>query len=176
LFFQYLILSCKDGVLASHLLNKALVRMLHLDHLTVTALTLEEGVAHVRRALGVVMPFGGAHPLMETHNHLTRFGEGVFLEVIAPDFDVTPNRRRWFALDDAAMRNSLERSPRLATWVVRAADLRLALAQIPGAAGEPVCVTRGALSWGISVPADGSLPSGGAFPTMIEWPNEMRWV
>jgi hypothetical protein len=116
--------------------------MLHLGHLTVTALTLEEEVAHVRRALGVVMPFDGAHPLMGTHNHLMRLGEGVFLEVIAPDFDVTPKRRRWFALDDAAMRNSLERSPAARNLAIRAADLRLALAQIPGAAGESVCVTR----------------------------------
>jgi len=53
--------------------------MLYLDHLTVVALTLEEGVVHVRRALGVVMPFRGAHPLMGTHNHLMRLGEVSFL-------------------------------------------------------------------------------------------------
>jgi hypothetical protein len=145
--------------------------MLDLDHLTVAALTLDEGVEHVRRALGVVMPSGGAHPLMGTHNHLMRLGEGIFLGVIAPDFDVTPKRRRWFALDDPAMRRSLEGSPRLVTWVVRAADIRLALAQVPGTAGEPVCVTRGTLSWRISVPADGSLPMDGAVPTLIEWPR-----
>ena len=145
--------------------------MLNLDHLTVAALTLDEGVEHVRRALGVVMPPGGAHLLMGTHNHLMRLGEGIFLEVIAPDFDVTPRRRRWFALDDPAMRRSLEGAPRLVTWVVRAEDIRLALAHVPGAAGEPVGVTRGTLSWQISVPADGSLPMDGAFPTVIEWPK-----
>ena len=47
-----------------------------LDHLTVAALTLEEGVAHVQRALGVVMPRGGSHPLMGTHNHLMQLGDG----------------------------------------------------------------------------------------------------
>ncbi|MGZ3285364.1 MAG: VOC family protein [Xanthobacteraceae bacterium] len=128
---------------------------MYLDHLTVAALTLNDGVEHVRRSLGVVMPPGGAHPLMGTHNHLMRLGDGVFLEVIAPDFTVTPQRRRWFALDDPAMRRSLEGSPRLVTWVVRTADLRQALAQVPGAQGDPVSVTRGTLSWRISVPADG---------------------
>ena len=145
--------------------------MLHLDHLTVAALTLDEGVEHVRRSLGVVMPPGGSHPLMGTHNHLMRLGEGIFLEVIAPDFKVPPQRRRWFALDDPTMRRSLEGSPRLVTWVVRTADLGRALAQVPGTEGDPVSVTRGTLSWQISVPADGSLPSGGAFPTLIEWPK-----
>jgi hypothetical protein len=47
---------------------------LYLDHLTVAALTVDEGVDHVRRSLGVVMPPGGAHPLMGTHNHLMRLG------------------------------------------------------------------------------------------------------
>jgi hypothetical protein len=145
--------------------------VLQLDHLTVAALTLDQGVAHVRRALGVDMPFGGAHPLMGTHNHLMRLGDGIFLEVIAPDPAVTPGRPRWFALDDPGMRKSLERSPRLVTWVVRAANLRVALAQIDGAAGEPVWVARGKMSWRMSVPIDGSLPMDGAFPTIIEWPD-----
>jgi len=59
--------------------------VLYLDHLTVAALSLDEGVAHVRRALGVEIPPGGAHPIMGTHNHLMQLGNSVFLEVIAPD-------------------------------------------------------------------------------------------
>jgi hypothetical protein len=141
-----------------------------LDHLTVAALTLEEGVAHVRRALGVALPFGGAHPLMGTHNHLMQLGEGIFLEIIAPDPAVTPQRTRWFGLDDPRMRASLEGAPRLIHWVARVADLAFALREIDGASGEVVPVTRGTLSWLISVPRDGSMPFDGAFPTLIEWP------
>jgi Glyoxalase-like domain len=59
--------------------------MLQLDHITVAADTLAAGVAHAEAALGVTIPFGGAHPLMGTHNHLLRLGETLFLEVIAPD-------------------------------------------------------------------------------------------
>jgi hypothetical protein len=141
-----------------------------IDHLTVAALTLEEGVAHVRRALGVVVPPGGAHPLMGTHNHLMQLGNGVFLEVIAADHMVTPQRARWFGLDDPQMRASLNNSPRLISWVVRVPNLAQALREIDGASGEAVAVTRGSLSWLISLPPDGSMPFDGAFPTLIEWP------
>jgi Glyoxalase-like domain len=34
-----------------------------LDHLTVAALTLEQGIAHLQSALGIAMPPGGSHPL-----------------------------------------------------------------------------------------------------------------
>lgn len=144
--------------------------MLIFDHLTVAALTLEQGVAHIERALGVVIPAGGAHPLMGTHNHLMRLGEGAFLEVIAPDAAVTPRRPRWFGLDDPAVRESLQDSPRLVNWVARVPDLGRALSEVDCAQGEAVRVTRGDLSWLISVPSDGSLPFDGAFPTLIEWP------
>jgi hypothetical protein len=145
--------------------------MLVFDHLTVAALTLEQGVAHIERSLGVVIPAGGAHPVMGTHNHLMRLGEGAFLELIAPDPAATPQRRRWFGLDDPAMRGSLEGSPRLVNWVARVPDLKAALRALDGAQGEAVRVTRGDLSWLISVPPDGSLPFDGAFPTLIEWPS-----
>ena len=141
-----------------------------LDHLTVAALTLEEGVAHVERQLGVVVPPGGSHPLMGTHNHLMQLGDGVFLEIIALDPATEPKRPRWFALDDAHMRAHLKSSPRLMSWVARVPDLATALRDMPLSAGEAVHVSRGTLSWLISVPQDGSMPFDGAFPTLIEWP------
>lgn len=59
-----------------------------LDHITVVARSLDEGVAHVCDALGIKMPSGGAHPAMGTHNRLMALGPGFFLEVIAVDPDV----------------------------------------------------------------------------------------
>ena len=142
-----------------------------LDHLTVAALTLEQGVEHVRRSLGVVVPPGGTHPLMGTHNCLMRLGEAVFLEIIAPDPATTPQRTRWFSLDDSHMRARLALAPQLIGWVVRVADLNKALQGLDGTVGEAVPLTRGQLSWLISVPRDGSMPFDGAFPTLIEWPD-----
>ena len=141
-----------------------------LDHLTVAALTLEQGVAHVQRALGVTVPSGGGHPLMATHNCLMQLGDGVFLEIIAPDPAADAQRTRWFSLDDPQMQARLHRSPRLISWVARVPDLGLALRELGGAVGEAVRVTRGSLSWLMSVPPDGSMPYGGAFPTLMEWP------
>ncbi|MGO4676892.1 VOC family protein [Bosea sp. 2YAB26] len=44
--------------------------MLTLDHLTVIAPTLVEGVAHVRSCLDLDVPFGQRHGYMGTYNHL----------------------------------------------------------------------------------------------------------
>lgn len=145
--------------------------MLHLDHITVAANDLAEGVAYVEKALGIAPPAGGAHPLMGTHNHLLRLSETMFLEVIAPNPSAPPpNRPRWFALDDARTRAALASSPKLMTWVARTSDITSALAKIPHAAGPAITLTRGDLAWLISVPPDGSMPYDGAFPTLIEWP------
>ena len=141
-----------------------------LDHLTVAALTLEQGVDHVRGCLGVVVPPGGKHPLMGTHNCLMRLGDGLFLEIIAPDPDARPQRTRWFALDDPDMRARLKHTPQLISSVVRVRDLKAALGGIDKSVGEALPLTRGSMSWLISVPRDGSMPFGGAFPTLIEWP------
>jgi hypothetical protein len=144
--------------------------MLELDHITVAARSLEEGVAHVEAALGVSVPAGGSHREMGTHNHLLRLGDELFLEIIAIDPGAAPPARpRWFALDDPASRADLTPG-RLSTWVVRTSDIDEALAVMPGAAGPAVSVSRGALVWRISVPEDGSMPFNGAYPTIIEWP------
>lgn len=138
---------------------------LELDHLVVTAPTLESGVDHVRHALGCTLPFGGSHALMSTHNALMGLGGGAYLEVIAPDPEApVPRRPRWYALDNV-------QSPGLSHWVVRTNDLDAALAQCGPWAGEAIDVSRGDLHWRLGVPADGLLPLGGAFPTLIEWPD-----
>ncbi len=144
--------------------------MLTLDHITVIAGSLDEGVAGVEATLGVSIPAGGAHREMGTHNHLLRLGPDLFLEVIAIDPAApAPARPRWFGLDAVAGR-AAPAPPRLSTWVVRTDDLDAALSTVPGAAGPAITVSRGALSWRISVPEDGSMPFDGAFPTIIAWP------
>jgi len=74
--------------------------MLTFDHLAVSALTLDEGVAHVESALGVALQGGGQHVKMGTHNRLLALGD-LYLEVIAPDPGLPrPDRPRWFDLDN----------------------------------------------------------------------------
>jgi hypothetical protein len=135
-----------------------------IDHITVTAPTLQAGAAFVERALGVAMRPGGAHPRMGTHNLLLRLGEAMFLEVIAIDPDAAaPARPRWFALD------AREPQPRLSNWVARVAGIRALAGALPEALGDVEPMTRGALDWLITIPRDGSLPLGGAAPALIEW-------
>jgi hypothetical protein len=137
-----------------------------IDHLTVTAPTLESGARYVRDALGVAPGPGGEHPRMGTHNLLLRLGDTTFLEVIAPNpAAARPDRPRWFALDDAATL----REPRLAAWVVRTDDLRACPEDVLAIAGPIETMTRGTREWLITIPLDGSLPMQGAMPMLIEW-------
>ena len=139
---------------------------LALDHLAVAAPSVEAGVAHVRSALGVDVPPGGAHPLMGTHNHLMRIGDACFLEIIAIDPDApAPDRPRWFDLDRRG-----DAPSRLEHWLLGTPDLDATLTEAGELGGEAIRQTRGTLSWRISVPGDGSLPMGGAFPSFLQWP------
>ncbi|MEM6411891.1 MAG: VOC family protein [Pseudomonadota bacterium] len=139
---------------------------LKLDHITVVARTLDEGADHIRQTLGIDMPQGGAHPAMGTHNRLLSLGESSFLELIAVDPQATaPDRPRWFDL------NRFDGRPLLATWVLGTDDIRTALPTAHPDSGKPTQITRGDLSWLISVPENGFMPLDGAFPTLIEWPD-----
>lgn len=135
-----------------------------LDHLVVVAPTLDSGLDHVERALGRRLPPGGRHPLMGTWNHVARIGPAVFLEVIAVDpLAPPPGRPRWFGLDIAPS------APRLAHWVIRTRAMAAVYPRLPPSVGPAIPVTRGGLRWHLTVPADGALPEGGAFPSVIEW-------
>lgn len=137
-----------------------------IDHITITAPTLESGVGFVEAKLGVVPQPGGKHPRMGTHNRLLRLGDTLFLEVIAPDPDTAaPTRPRWFELD----RMTPDTPPRLAMWVARTADIRASHAASPEPLGEIEPMSRGTLDWLITIPADGSLPFNGCAPALIQW-------
>lgn len=143
---------------------------LALDHLVVAARTLEEGAAWLEARLGVAPVAGGRHASMGTHNRLLSLGPDAYLEIIAVDPAApAPVRPRWFGLDDPAMRARLAKSPGLAHWVVRTDDIGRDRVVRGERAGEILELERGDYRWRIGVPADGSLPEGGAFPTFIQW-------
>lgn len=143
---------------------------LALDHLVVAARTLEEGAAWLEARLGVAPAAGGRHATMGTHNRLLSLGPDAYLEIIAIDPQApAPARPRWYALDDPAQRARLARSPGLAHWVVRTEDIGGVRDAWGERVGDILDFERGGFRWRLGVPADGSMPEGGAFPSVIEW-------
>ena len=137
--------------------------MLALDHIAISAETLEAGADWVEMALGVPLAGGGKHPHMGTHNRLLSLGD-LYLEVIAIDPEAPkPGHARWFDLD------RFGGPPRLTNWIVRTEDLPAALAVAPVGAGHPVDLARGDYCWRFGVPPDGRLPFDDSFPALIEW-------
>ena len=138
----------------------------HIDHVVVTAPTLERGAEFVIQSLGVEPQVGGEHPRMGTHNLLLRLGDSLYLEVIAANPNAAkPQRPRWFSLDE----QNAESEPRLAAWVVRTDNIQATCDGISESLGEVEVMTRGSLQWRITVPADGSRPLGGVAPALLEW-------
>lgn len=152
-----------------------------VDHLVVGAATLEQGAAWCAATLGVLPGPGGKHPLMGTHNLLLAIGAPEFprayLEIIAIDPQApAPQRRRWYDLDDPALRAALASGPRLIHWVAGCDDAVAECAALATAGIDRGDVLqaerdtpRGLLRWRIAVRSDGARLAGGALPTLIEW-------
>lgn len=137
-----------------------------IDHITITAPTLEAGAELVRQSLGVEPQLGGEHPRMGTHNLLLRLGDTVFLEVISPNPKApAPARPRWFALDTLRPNSA----PVLSAWVVRTPDIHATASACSEALGIVEPMSRGTLNWLITIPDDGALPLSGIAPALIEW-------
>ena len=144
--------------------------MLKLDHLTVIAPTLAEGVAHVRACLDLDVPFGQRHAYMGSHNHLLQLGDMTYLEIVALDPDgENPGRRRWFGLDDQAkVRADWEEGRRLRSWVARVDLLGDVIAGREAIFGEKVSLPAVNSAFDFAIPQDGSLPLDGAAPSLID--------
>lgn len=156
-----------------------------IDHLVVAATSLAEGVAWCEATLGLTPGPGGAHALFGTHNRLLRLHSTAhpqaYLEIIAIDPAATATRlaplRRWFDLDDPALRQRLQQNgPQLVHWVASVPDIGTACARLRALGIErgPVIeasrpTPQGLLRWRITVRDDGQRLFGGALPTLIQW-------
>ncbi len=137
-----------------------------IDHIAVTASTLDAGAEWVEQVLGVAPQGGGEHEAMGTHNRLLRLGDATYLEVITINPTApAPDRSRWFGLDLLEP----DDAPRLRAWIARTDDIERAA----GAAGEMLGritpMARGDHQWLITIPDDGKPPMGGVAPALIEW-------
>lgn len=136
------------------------------DHIAVVARSLEEGANYIFDKLNIDMPPGGAHPHMGTHNLLLSLGPDCFLEVIAIDpKSAAPNRPRWFGLD------GFDAEPRIGAWILGASNIRRSLDGMQETTGSIIEMTRGDLTWLMSVREDGAVPLSGAFPKVLQWPK-----
>ena len=142
--------------------------MLALDHIAISAETLDAGAAWVQMALGVPLAGGGKHPLMGTHNRLLSLGD-LYLEVIAIDPKAPkPGHPRWFGLDH------FQGPPRLTNWICRTENLDAALAAAPPGTGTATDLARGDYRWRFAVPASGKLPFDDRFPALIQWQGDLH--
>ncbi|WP_447699865.1 VOC family protein [Methylobacterium sp. D54C] len=150
--------------------------MLRLDHLTVIAPTLAEGVEHVRACLDLDVPFGQRHTYMGTHNHLLQLGGLTYLKIVAVDPDAAPPRRaRWFGLDDhGRVRRDWDNGCRLRGWVARTAAMDWALEGREGTFGRKVGLPFDDPVFDFAIPEDGSLPLDGAAPSLIDRRGKAR--
>lgn len=144
--------------------------MLYLDHLTVIAPTLAEGVSHVRACLDLDVPFGQRHDYMGTHNHLLQLGGSVYLEIVALDPDASsPSRPRWFGLDDAKnIRAAWDEGRRLRGWVARTNGIGAVLVGREAIFGRKLALPFADPVFDFAIPEDGTLPLDGAAPSLID--------
>ena len=148
-----------------------------LDHIVIGADQLDSGTRWTEARLQSAMDGGGAHPLMSTHNRLMRLAGGPYLEVIAIDPAApSPDRPRWFTLDDRATQRRLADRPAALCWVASVQDIEKSAASCGYDCGRIIEVSRGAFRWWLTVADDGSLPEQGILPSLIEWPDGMHPV
>jgi Glyoxalase-like domain len=154
------------------------LHLLKLDHLTVIAPALADGVSHVRDCLGLDVPFGSRHDYMGTHNHRLKLGKEVYLEVVAFDPDGTaPGRSRWFGLDNQEqVKLDWDEGRRLRGWVASTEVIDSVLSAHGAIFGDKVPLPAGDATFSFTIPKDGSLPLDGAAPSIIDHWGDSSYV
>ncbi|MEP3245030.1 MAG: VOC family protein [Sneathiella sp.] len=141
--------------------------MLKLDHLTIIAPSLDEGINHVHTCLGIEPGNEAVHTNMGTHNRRLRLGDDLYLEIVAIDPDApAPGRPRWLALDfQKQLQKDWEARKRLKSWVARTEDIGQAISGYESLLGAKTWLEN---AFHFSVLPDGSLPLDGALPCVID--------
>ena len=155
-----------------------------IDHLVVAAHTLDQGVQWCEATLGLTPEAGGDHPQFGTHNRLFKIATPAhplaYCEIIAINPSAkgpaNPNAKRWFDLDDPALRAAVAQEPRLVHFVAGTDELqaaRIALKALGIDRGPAMPASRhsrkGVLHWQITVREDGQRLFDGTLPTLIQW-------
>lgn len=144
--------------------------MNRLDHITVVAPDLTEGINHVRECLDIDIPFGTRHSYMGTHNHRLQLGDRTYLEIIALDPEGTHTGvPKWFGLDNQAqVRADWDAGRRLRGWVASTDEMDRILSDHARTFGEAVELPQHEPEFAFSIPAGGLLPLDGAAPSLID--------
>jgi len=152
--------------------------LLKLDHLTVIAPSLSEGVLYVRDCLGLSVPFGSRHDYMGTHNHRLQLGNSVYLEIVAFDPEGTdPSRSRWFGLDNQEqVRADWDEGRRLRGWVANTEDIDSVVSIHAAIFGGKVALPAVDPTFSFTIPKDGSLPCDGAAPSIIDHRGDFSYI
>ncbi len=155
-----------------------------LDHLVVVASTLDIGVSWCEATFGITPGPGGEHAQFGTHNRLFKIATPAnplaYLEIIAVNAGAARRpdapAKRWFDMDDDALRDAIAAEPRLVHFVAGTNDIqagRAALRALDIERGPVVQASRhtrrGLLQWQITVREDGQRLFDGALPTLIQW-------
>jgi Glyoxalase-like domain len=159
--------------------------LLWLDHIVIATLDLATAAAHLEAQWGASFAGGGQHLGYGTHNRVMKLDavadlscDGqpnpnmhVYIELIAPDpGQPEPAQPRLFDLDNPALRAKIADKPRLIHFAARCNDMPATMASCGYNPGVPTAMTRGALSWTITLPPSGK-PAEGVLPTLIQWPD-----
>jgi Glyoxalase-like domain len=152
--------------------------MLRLDHITIIAPTLIEGVSHVRNCLDLEVPFGTRHDYMGTHNHRLQLGNTVYLEIVAFDPEgIEPGRPRWFGLDNQEkVRSDWNEGRRLRGWVANTETIDSVVSTHRDIFGDKVSLPTADPTFYFSIPEDGSLPLDGAAPSIIDHRGDTTFI
>ncbi len=140
-----------------------------LDHVAYGVPDLDAACAVLAERLGVRPMPGGQHRGLGTHNAILALGEGVYLEVIAPDPNQPlPSRPRPFELDALV-------DPQLVAWAAKAPDIESRVERARSAGYDPGNVIGlgrdlpdgGRLEWRLTFPDE--LAGDGLVPFLIDW-------
>ena len=156
----------------------------NIDHLVVVASSLEQGVQWCEATLGITPAPGGEHAQFGTHNRLFKIATPAYpvayFEIIAiqpgAKGPANPNAKRWFDMDDAALRAAVAKAPQLVHFVANTDDMTAARTALKKQGIEPGPALpasrhsrKGVLQWQITVREDGHRLFDGTLPSLIQW-------
>jgi len=146
-----------------------------IDHIVIGAGNLISGTKILETKLSTKFSPGGEHQMMGTHNNLLKLQSNIYLEVIANNPNVNnPSCPKWFSLGEERTKEKIQFSPRALCWVLKVDNIENTVKQCGYNPGEILQLSRGDLTWKITVPSNGMLVDNGVLPALIEWPSSQH--